>query len=577
MEGIGNDQIQMKKRNAGFSEESLSKAKYPEGKNYCLLIAINEYANIGPLANPILDIEKFQEVIMKKFDECRAGDGQSDWIFEILKEQDCTRQNIKDKLEEYIEKITCEDNLVLYFAGHGLKPKDEKRRTSEHQTYFAPYDAELEDDSKWLRWTTLIEDYFSYFESTCFHFLLIVDVCFGGSLLYLLAKISGAENNGRVPARQRRDHLCYDLPSRYVITSGRTEEVSDGQRGEHSPFARMLINKLEKITDFEVPLPWLFEEAKKDFTKEYPDAPPPQITRFGKNNQGGQFVFRRPGAGMINDIEIKLRDAFFDIDFKYQKDDFMHGIKISEEKIGMVVLNGEEKDGVEILSKALIASQIKKLGFQYRVVIDELKRESESKDEIREILNDKVFIKIDEKTRNKAKRSLIKDLEQLDKPVLLFLNVPKKTEHISGVPLKLAMQSINKFWTSLHQELKDDGRLAGIKNFLLIFILNRWSEFPKDLLTEKEGGTSMDGAPFKQIILDPPRKLAARDLRIWWERIEWEEELVKKKYPGFVIEIPFDHFSEEEYHVGKAAERICQEITLKDFFIKLTDLKTIIV
>ena len=314
-----NKQTSEQNRVEGFSTE-LPSAEYPKGVNYCLLIAINEYEHLEELRNPVPDIAKFKEIIEKKYSPKDLNQSKGKWDFRVLQNEDATRKNIKGELRKLKREITQEDNLLLFFAGHGLRSEEED--ASEYQTYFAPCDAILENDGTYLRWDNLIKDYFLHFELNCFHFLIIVDACFGGALHSLMADITKPDNIGRIILKKGRDSRKYDLPSRYLLTSGRSELVPEGQAGKHSPFVIALIKHLNEFTQFELSLSHLFELMASFISTNYPSAPSPLLRPFGKNSQGGQFVFQRPLIHPLTDQEIRLRDAFFEIDFKYQKDDF---------------------------------------------------------------------------------------------------------------------------------------------------------------------------------------------------------------------------------------------------------------
>ncbi len=76
----------------------------------------------------------------------------------------------------------------------------------------------------------------------CRHILLLLDVCFGGTFDQRVRR--GVEQS-RGPALEPEDALrlsrAVQWPSRWVLTSGGKESVSDGPPGEHSPFAGKLL------------------------------------------------------------------------------------------------------------------------------------------------------------------------------------------------------------------------------------------------------------------------------------------------------------------------------------------------
>ena len=54
----------------------------------------------------------------------------------MLLDQDATRENIIDHLEGYEEKLTEQDNLIIFFSGHG-----EMKRGGKYG-FWVPHDAE---------------------------------------------------------------------------------------------------------------------------------------------------------------------------------------------------------------------------------------------------------------------------------------------------------------------------------------------------------------------------------------------------------------------------------------------------
>ncbi|MEO1808271.1 MAG: caspase family protein, partial [Bacteroidota bacterium] len=185
--------------------------------NYLLSIGINEYAQdaIPNLNNARLDAETFSKILTEKY------------LFEssnttLLLDKDATREKIIDHLEAYEEKLTEQDNLIIFFSGHG-----EMKRGGKYG-FWVPHDAEKKP-SKYVsneRIKGIIDGIKAH------HIYLIVDACFSGTMI--LKKIDSPENE-----------LFEKFSSRMALTSGRKEYVSDGWKGEHSPFFKRLKSILE--------------------------------------------------------------------------------------------------------------------------------------------------------------------------------------------------------------------------------------------------------------------------------------------------------------------------------------------
>ena len=196
-----------------------SPAASPQGTNYLLAIAINEYQHCSKLSNAVRDAEAFIELLTTRyhFDPAHVT---------FIKDAEATEKCIRRAFDRLIDVVTEQDNLIVYFSGHG-------RHHERRGGYWIPVEAGTSDDD-WSDYISndVIKSYLSKIKS--FHTFLIADSCFSGSLFIDKSreKFSG----------DRRD----TEPSRWGLTSGKKEIVSDGRPGHHSPFATALLDVLRK-------------------------------------------------------------------------------------------------------------------------------------------------------------------------------------------------------------------------------------------------------------------------------------------------------------------------------------------
>ncbi len=186
------------------------------GKNYIVLIGINQYDYWNTLHNAVRDCNDL------------AGILTSQYRFEqenviTLFNQQATRENILELFESLQDRVGPNDNLIIYYAGHGYYD------TSAGLGFWVPADARLNKVPDFIGNST-IHDYLATINSH--HTLLIADACYAGSLF--------ARSRGIINEANR---------SRWAFTSGDIEKVWDGQPGENSPFARHLIRFLQSNTD----------------------------------------------------------------------------------------------------------------------------------------------------------------------------------------------------------------------------------------------------------------------------------------------------------------------------------------
>lgn len=190
----------------------------PKGKNYLLVIGIDEYQHkdIPNLNNAVLDAKAVKEILLTKYQFEKAN-------LTELYNTDATKRNIYRALRKLTEQITSNDNFILYYSGHG-----EYDKVSE-EGYWIPSEAELREESDYIP-NSVIKKKLAVIDSH--HTFLMADSCFSGSLF-----ASGVS---------RSLHTRYEEdPSRWGLTAGRNEIVSDGEPGEHSPFAEGLLGRLK--------------------------------------------------------------------------------------------------------------------------------------------------------------------------------------------------------------------------------------------------------------------------------------------------------------------------------------------
>lgn len=229
-------------------------------KYHALLIGVNDYQSNGitDLDNPIEDAESLYNVLLTQytFDQ--------DNIY-LLKNP--TLSEIIIKLDELSRKLTSDDNLLIFFAGHGYW--DEQGNVG----YWFPADASRGSTVNWFRNSTL-RDFIGSIQTK--HTLVIADACFSGAIFKTRAAF--AETPQGI-------EKLYELPSRRAMTSGILEEVPD-----ESVFIRYLIKRLEDNEEDFLPSELLFSSFKTAVMNNSANVP-----QFGViqnvGDEGGDFVF----------------------------------------------------------------------------------------------------------------------------------------------------------------------------------------------------------------------------------------------------------------------------------------------
>ena len=250
--------------------------KISNGTNYLVGIAIDSYKYCTPLRNAVKDTQAFIQILLKQY----QFDSQH---LHTLFNEAATRSNIITLLESLVSHVGPSDNLIIYFAGHGhLNPKTQRGA-------WITVESKPNVPSSHLKNSTII-DYLKDIPSK--HTFLISDSCFSG-------KLFAQHRSSNVSLHYQK---VYEVPSRWGLTSGRAELVSDGPQSENSPFAKALLECLEKNSQ-----PFLSAWELINYVQKYVGVnhkQQPIGNRFyGVDDRGlGQFVFIKKGKTIEDSV-----------------------------------------------------------------------------------------------------------------------------------------------------------------------------------------------------------------------------------------------------------------------------------
>ena len=232
------------------------------GKYYALLIGINEYDDpmITDLDAPITDAENLYIILSTSYSFRKDN---------IIFLENPKRHEIIDALDLLERTVTENDNLLIFYAGHGHWDE------SAHKGYWLPSDAHHESTANWFRNSSLT-GYIASIKSK--HTLLIADACFSGSIF---------KTRAAFPKDQEAVARLYEKPSRKAMTSGTLKEVPD-----QSVFVRFLMKNLANNKEEFMPSEQLFYTLKPAVLNNSDNIP-----QFGEvknaGDEGGDFIFIR--------------------------------------------------------------------------------------------------------------------------------------------------------------------------------------------------------------------------------------------------------------------------------------------
>lgn len=232
------------------------------GKYYALIIGNNVYQDqsITTLNEPIKDATKLYDVLTTRY----TFDSKN-----VTFLKNATYEQMIQAFDDLSNKITPEDNIVVFYAGHGWWDD------SKNLGYWLPTDAKKNNTAFWIA-NSRISDYMKSIKSR--HTLLIADACFSGSIFKTRSAFSDAQ-----PAINK----LYEIPSKKAMTSGNLKEVPD-----KSVFLQYLVQRLNDNSDKYVSSDVLFASFRQAVLNNSPTEPQ-YGTIQNAGDEGGEFIFIR--------------------------------------------------------------------------------------------------------------------------------------------------------------------------------------------------------------------------------------------------------------------------------------------
>ena len=196
--------------------------------------------------------------------------------YEVKVLLDGTRSQIIDAIEAMRGTLSPNDNLLIYYAGHGWLD------TKAERGYWLPIDAKPDSKANWLSNATITD---SIKAMDARHVMVVADSCYSGTLTRGI----------KIKSRDRDAERMADLArkkARVVLTSGGLEPVSDSGGGGHSAFARAFIDALAS-NDGAIDGTELFKRIERPVKLNADQTPAYSDMRKVGHEEGGDFVFLR--------------------------------------------------------------------------------------------------------------------------------------------------------------------------------------------------------------------------------------------------------------------------------------------
>jgi len=239
------------------------------GKYYALIIGIDNYRGEWPkLNNAVRDAKAVEDFLRTSY--------SFDKII-TLYDNEATRTEIFDTFEWLVENVIEDDNVLIYFSGHGELKKNLKKG------FWVPVDATTQSVVDLIS-NSDIHTFIGGIDSK--HTLLISDACFAGDIF--------RSRRDRIPFEDSERYYSevYRKRSRQAITSGGVEPVMDGGRDGHSVFTYYFLKALKDNESKYFDAGMIYDELKVPVSNNSKQTPMFQSIK-NTGDEGGQFVFIR--------------------------------------------------------------------------------------------------------------------------------------------------------------------------------------------------------------------------------------------------------------------------------------------
>ncbi len=246
---------------------SKAKQEVTVGRYFALIIGIDNYSGEwNPLKNAVNDAKAIA---------AQLTSGYEFYSIRTLFNEQATRANILGEYEWLIANVRENDNLLIFYSGHGDYKENLQRG------FWVPVDAKTSSISALIS-NTDIQSFLGAIKSK--HTFLIADACFSGDIFRGKTLTIPYENSFKYY------NQIYSKPSRTALTSGGIEPVMDGGKEGHSVFSYYLIKSLTNNQNQFFDASQLYNDIKVAVINNSTQTPGfSPIVNTG--DEGGQFIF----------------------------------------------------------------------------------------------------------------------------------------------------------------------------------------------------------------------------------------------------------------------------------------------
>jgi uncharacterized caspase-like protein len=268
-----------------MEQRGLYKPQY--ANSFALVVGINKYTRVSPLAYAVNDATAMARMLVDRFSFANEN-------VAVLCDEHATRAGILKSYLRFADECSIgrDDRVFFFFAGHGHTVGG-RRETG----FLIPVDGDVDDLSSLIRWDELTRNADLIAAK---HMFFVMDACYGGL----------AVNRRAAPTGSMR--FLQDLLQRYsrqVLAAGKPDQpVNDGggTRRDHSIFTSHVLDALEGAAALPNGLitanslmAYVYERVGAD---EYSQ----QTPHYGSFEGDGDFVFDH--SSVSEDAQNQERD-----------------------------------------------------------------------------------------------------------------------------------------------------------------------------------------------------------------------------------------------------------------------------
>lgn len=246
------------------------------GRYRALVIGNDNYSAFPKLSSAVRDAQQVADVLKRRYG------------FETRVLSNASKLDTLTALNELRESLKEDDNLLIYFAGHG-------EIDGAKEGYWLPVDAQANAPSSWIS-NRAVSDILNMMSAK--HVLVVADSCYSGSMTR--ASVPTASNGLTVKLWNDYLKAMSSSRSRTALTSGGLEPVPDSSGSGNSLFAKALVGTLNENTQVleaqrlyrTVATSLALSALESNFAQEPQYAP----IKFA-GHEAGEFFFVPAGGG----------------------------------------------------------------------------------------------------------------------------------------------------------------------------------------------------------------------------------------------------------------------------------------